>query len=61
MILVTTGTLETEAKVQYIFTLIRGEALLYFDLLSYDVENMDTYLTVYDLIKGLAWYFLPVY
>ena len=51
------GTLETDVKVQYICTIIHGEALHKFDMLYVDVENMDTTLTVDYLIKGLAWYF----
>ena len=57
MTLVATGMLETEAKVQYICTLVRGEALHQFHLLSSDVENTNTSLNVDDLLKGLAWYF----
>ena len=49
-----------EAKDQYLHTLFRGEALCQFDLLPADVENTDTSLTVDDLIKGLAWFFLPM-
>ena len=51
------GTLETEAKVHYLHMLVFGEALNQFDLLSADMENMDTSLDVDYLLKGLAWYF----
>ena len=57
MNLAATGTLETEVKVQCLRTIVRGEALCQFYLLSDDVENMDNYLTEDDLLKGLAWYF----
>ena len=60
MTLVATGTLEIDVKVQYLFTLVRGEVLRQFDLLSDDMENTDTSLTVDYLLKGLAWYFSPV-
>ena len=50
------GTLETEAKVQYLHTLFRGEALHEFCFLYADVKNTDTSSNVDDLIKGLAWY-----
>ena len=43
--LAATGTLETEAKVQYLCVIFLGEALHQFDLLSADVENTDTSLT----------------
>ena len=61
MTLATTETLEAEVKVHYLCTLIHGEALRQFDLMSADVENTDISLTVDDLLKGLAWYFFPVY
>ena len=38
MTLATTVTLETDAKVQYLHTLVRGGALRQFDLLSSDME-----------------------
>ena len=37
--------------------LFRGEALRQFDLLSADVKNIETFLDVDYLLKGLAWYF----
>ena len=37
MTLVATGTLEMGAKIQYLRTLVRGEVLRQFDLLSADV------------------------
>ena len=49
-----TGTQELDTKIQYLHTLLYGEALRQFDLLSSDVENLDTSLTVNYLIKGLA-------
>ena len=55
--LAATGTPDTEEKFQYLRITVCGEALRQFDSLSSDVENTDTYLTVYYLIKGLAWYF----
>ena len=60
MTLAATGTLDMKAKVHYICTLVRGEFLLQFDLLSADVENTDTTLTVEYLIKGLACFFLSI-
>ena len=41
-------------KVQYLHTLVRGEDFCRFDLFSNDVENVDTSLTVDNLLKGLA-------
>ena len=38
MTLVASGTLDTDAKIQYLCTLVRGEALHQFDLLSADME-----------------------
>ena len=46
MTLAATETLDMDAKVQYLCTLFRGEALRKFDLMSTDVENTDTSLTV---------------
>ena len=43
-------TLEVGAKIWYLCTLVRGEALLQFDLLSADVENTET-LNVDNYIK----------
>ena len=54
MTLVATGALETEAKVQYLRTLVRGEALRQFDLVSSDAENTETLFDVDYLLKGLA-------
>ena len=53
------GMMATDAKVQYICTLVRGEALLQFDLLSTDVEGKEP-LTVEYIIKGLVVYSPPV-
>ena len=52
--------MEMEAKVQYLHRLVREEALHQFDLPSYEVEIMDTYLTVDYLLQGLAWCFTSV-
>ena len=51
------GMLETEAKVQYLRTLVHGGALHQFYLLSSDMENTDTSLNVDYLLKNLSWYF----
>ena len=56
MIIVTTGTLDMDAKIQYICTLVHSGALRQFDLLSSNVENTET-LNVDYYIKGLALYF----
>ena len=50
------GTLEAGAKYQYLRTLVCGEALRQFDLLSDDIEGTET-LNVDYIIKGLAHYF----
>ena len=55
-----TGVQDTDAKIQYLCTLVNGEALRRFDLLSDDIENTDTSLSVDYLIKALALYFPPV-
>ena len=39
MTLLAIGTLDTEAKIQHLCTLVCGEALSKFDLLSTDVKN----------------------
>ena len=59
MTLVASGTLEAGAKFQYLCTLVCGEALLQFDLLSDCVEGTEI-LDVYYIIRFLAQYFLPV-
>ena len=51
-------TLEVGAKIWYLCTLVRGEALLQFDLLSADVENTET-LNVDNCIK-FSVVFFPV-
>ena len=51
-----TGELYMGVKIQYLCKLVFGEALRNFDLLSDDVENIET-LNVYYYIKGLALYF----
>ena len=45
-----------DAKIQYLHTLVRGEALRQFDLLSADVKNTET-IHMDDYIKGSALYF----
>ena len=42
MTLTTTRTLEMYATIQHLRMLVRGEALRQFDLLSADVENIET-------------------
>ena len=59
MTLAASGTMETGMKSQNLRTLVRGEALSQFDLLSDDVEGTQT-LDVDEIIKGLAHYFPPV-
>ena len=60
MTLVATATLETESKVQYLFTLVPREALYQFDLPHADAENTYTSLTVDYIRKHFVWYLLPV-
>ena len=52
MTLAETGALYMDAKIQYLRTLVYGEALRQFDLFSADVENIET-LNVDCYIKGL--------
>ena len=59
MTLAATGTLDMDAKIQHICTLVRGEELRQFDLLSADVENTED-LNVNYHSKGLVLYFFPV-
>ena len=47
------GTLETAAKIQYLCTLVRGEYLCWFDLMSDDAES-ENLLTVETIILGLG-------
>ena len=56
MTLIETGPLEMDAKIQYLCTLVLGEAFHHFDLLFADVENTETINVDYH-IKGLALYF----
>ena len=56
MTLVEIGILETGANIQYLLTLVHGEALFQFDSLYADVESTET-LNVEFIIKGLALYF----
>ena len=60
MTFVATETLDTTAKVQCLCIIVCGKALRQFDLLSADVENMDTFLIMNDLLKGLVCYFPPL-
>ena len=53
------GTLETAVKVQCICTLVHGEVLRQFDLLSADVESANS-LTVDFIILGLGSYYFSV-
>ena len=57
--LAASGALEAGAKIQYLRTIVRGEALRQFDSFSADVEGTEN-LNVDEIIKGLAQYFLPV-
>ena len=56
MTLATTGALEMDAKIQYLYTPIHGEGLRQFGFLSADVEDTETPNVDY-YIKGLASYF----
>ena len=60
MTLAASGTLEVGTKYQYLQTLVHGEALCQFKLLSAEVEITQT-LNIEDIIKGLSQYFPPVY
>ena len=55
MTLAASGTLEAGAKIQYLRTIACGGVLRQFDLLSSDIENMQT-LNVDGIVKGLAQY-----
>ena len=59
MTLVETGMLETYVKIQYLCTLVFGEALRQFDSFSFDVQITEI-LNVEYIIKGLALYCSPV-
>ena len=59
MTLAAMGMLDTEVNVQYICTLVRGEALRQFELVSADAKNTETLLDVDYLLQGLAWFFFP--
>ena len=54
------GTLDTGANIQYLRTLVRGEELRHFDLLSADVDIPEN-LNVEYIIKGLELYFYLVH
>ena len=53
MTLTESGMLKMGANIQYLFTLVHGDALHQFDLLSDDVESTET-LTVDYIIKDSA-------
>ena len=57
--LVASGTLQADAKFQYLLTLVRGEALRQFEFFSADVESTDN-LDVDYIIRSLAQYFFLV-
>ena len=57
--LAASGTLEVDAKFQYLCTLVLREVLCQFDLFSADVEIMETRNLDY-IIRGLAHFFPPV-
>ena len=57
MTLVARGVQVIYVNVHYLCTIVCGVALRNFDLLSVDVENIDTPLNLDDLFKGLSWYF----
>ena len=59
MTLAETGTLETNTNIQYLRTLVCGEALSQFDSFYADVESTGN-LNVEYIVKGLASYFTPV-
>ena len=42
MTLAATGMMEMDSNIQYLCTLVRGEALCHFDVLSANVENKET-------------------
>ena len=60
MTLAASGTLEAGAKIQYLYTLVCGEALRQFDSFSAGIESVNN-LNVDDIIKGLARYFSSVH
>ena len=57
-ILAASGMLEVGAKYQYLRTLVRGEVLCQFDLLSSDVESVET-LNIDYIIRVLSQYAFP--
>ena len=54
--LAASGTLESDAKFQYLCNLFRGEALHQFDSFSDDAKSKKT-LNIEDIIKGLVQHF----
>ena len=59
MTLKVSGMLKAGADIQYLQTLVRGEALRQFDVLSAEVDSDITEALTY-IILGLVTYFLPV-
>ena len=59
MTLASSGALETGANNQYICTLVRGESLCQFDLLSDEVDGTNP-LIVENITLGLDSYFSPM-
>ena len=59
MTLKASGTLKSGAEIQYLHTLVHGEALRQFDTLSAEVES-DTQENLTSIILGLGAYFFPV-
>ena len=59
MIIAASVKIETLEKVQYLLTLVRGEALRQFELVSADAKNTETLLDVDYLLQGLACFFFP--
>ena len=50
------GTLQDDAKIQYLRTLVRGEALHQFDMISADLES-STPLT----LEAIFWYWVRTF
>ena len=59
MTLAASRILDTGANIQYLCTIVRGEALRQFDLLFSDVESTET-LNIEYIIKGLALCYPPL-
>ena len=54
MIIAATKTIETEANIQCFCTLVCGEALRHFNLVSADAKNTETLSDMDYLLKGLV-------